>query len=186
FIATVSLVVGVWARETGRPWQSMLFLVLGATQLGVALGSRARPGTLANPFLLVAVGAALALQVAGVYLPPLRQLLGTEPLAAADLVIAFLLSGLGHVVMRLQTRLRPERHPGTAPHGPGGGAQGSGRGLVTGLHDGKSDETRRLRRADRKSTRLNSSHVKISYAVFCWKEKREAFQYLARERGNSH
>src|SRR5690606_40981073 len=24
---------------------------------------------------------------------------------------------------------------------------------------------------DRKSTRLNSSHVKISYAVFCWKEK---------------
>src|SRR5690606_40363189 len=26
-------------------------------------------------------------------------------------------------------------------------------------------------RADRKSTRLNSSHVKISYAVFCLKEK---------------
>src|SRR5690606_41346042 len=24
---------------------------------------------------------------------------------------------------------------------------------------------------DRKSTRLNSSHVKISYAVFCWKKK---------------
>src|SRR5690606_41587416 len=27
------------------------------------------------------------------------------------------------------------------------------------------------RRADRKSTRLNSSHVKISYAVFCLKKK---------------
>src|SRR5690554_7068754 len=26
--------------------------------------------------------------------------------------------------------------------------------------------------ADRKSTRLNSSHVRISYAVFCWKQKR--------------
>src|SRR5690606_40035458 len=25
---------------------------------------------------------------------------------------------------------------------------------------------------DRKSTRLNSSHVKSSYAVFCWKKKR--------------
>src|SRR5690606_41976154 len=25
---------------------------------------------------------------------------------------------------------------------------------------------------DRKSTRLNSSHVKNSYAVFCWKKKR--------------
>src|SRR5690606_41754712 len=29
-------------------------------------------------------------------------------------------------------------------------------------------------RADRKSTRLNSSHVKISYAVFCLKKKKEA------------
>src|SRR5690625_5340591 len=28
--------------------------------------------------------------------------------------------------------------------------------------------------ADRKSTRLNSSHVAISYAVFCWKIKRGA------------
>src|SRR5690606_41969778 len=28
-------------------------------------------------------------------------------------------------------------------------------------------------RLDRKSTRLNSSHVKISYAVFCLKKKRE-------------
>src|SRR5690606_39479408 len=27
-------------------------------------------------------------------------------------------------------------------------------------------------RQDRKSTRLNSSHVKTSYAVFCWKKKR--------------
>src|SRR5690606_40270150 len=27
--------------------------------------------------------------------------------------------------------------------------------------------------ADRKSTRLNSSHVKISYAVFCLKKKRK-------------
>src|SRR5690606_29034091 len=30
---------------------------------------------------------------------------------------------------------------------------------------------RLLQRADRKSTRLNSSHVKISYAVFCLKKK---------------
>src|SRR5690606_41920300 len=31
--------------------------------------------------------------------------------------------------------------------------------------------TTRLGRRDRKSTRLNSSHVKISYAVFCLKKK---------------
>src|SRR5207302_10008630 len=29
------------------------------------------------------------------------------------------------------------------------------------------------RREDRKSTRLNSSHVKISYAVFCLKKKKQ-------------
>src|SRR5437773_6844337 len=29
----------------------------------------------------------------------------------------------------------------------------------------------RLPRRDRKSTRLNSSHITISYAVFCWKKK---------------
>src|SRR5690554_1366527 len=31
----------------------------------------------------------------------------------------------------------------------------------------------RLSRIDRKSTRLNSSHVRISYAVFCLKKKTE-------------
>src|SRR5690349_24153252 len=34
--------------------------------------------------------------------------------------------------------------------------------------------------ADRKSTRLNSSHVEISYAVFCLKKKKSQRQYLSR------
>src|SRR6266542_4601803 len=34
----------------------------------------------------------------------------------------------------------------------------------------RCDETGR---GDRKSTRLNSSHGSISYAVFCWKKKNE-------------
>src|SRR5690606_39846569 len=38
---------------------------------------------------------------------------------------------------------------------------------------GKAVNARMSARADRKSTRLNSSHVKISYAVFCWKKKRQ-------------
>src|SRR5690606_41785494 len=43
---------------------------------------------------------------------------------------------------------------------------------------GSDDDDRAMRganclaRLDRKSTRLNSSHVKISYAVFCLKKKR--------------
>src|SRR5579872_7599105 len=32
---------------------------------------------------------------------------------------------------------------------------------------------RRTRKPDRKSTRLNSSHVRISYAVFCLKKKKQ-------------
>src|SRR6266568_7065960 len=32
---------------------------------------------------------------------------------------------------------------------------------------------RRVRRGDRKSTRLNSSHSSISYAVFCLKKKKK-------------
>src|SRR5947207_6164289 len=34
-----------------------------------------------------------------------------------------------------------------------------------------ADSTRRIRLRDRKSTRLNSSHTVISYAVFCLKKK---------------
>src|SRR3712207_7657703 len=36
----------------------------------------------------------------------------------------------------------------------------------------KSDGWQRTFEADRKSTRLNSSHANISYAVFCLKKKR--------------
>src|SRR5690606_39622449 len=36
----------------------------------------------------------------------------------------------------------------------------------------------RYRNGDRKSTRLNSSHVKISYAVFCLKKKKAIEMFL--------
>src|SRR5690606_24393524 len=37
--------------------------------------------------------------------------------------------------------------------------------------------TTKTERLDRKSTRLNSSHVKISYAVFCLKKKNDNIYY---------
>src|SRR5690606_41885701 len=66
------------------------------------------------------------------------------------------LRGSGGDVARAAARRGRHRHP----HHPAAGA----------VHE------RRLRRppagrADRKSTRLNSSHVKISYAVLCLKKK---------------
>src|SRR4051812_49576461 len=36
-----------------------------------------------------------------------------------------------------------------------------------------TQQARRRRRQDRKSTRLNSSHMSISYAVFCLKKKKK-------------
>src|SRR5690606_39379906 len=63
---------------------------------------------------------------------------------------------------------RPPRTP------PESGAHGGRRG-PHGEHDERGAEQRDADPSgdgDRKSTRLNSSHVKISYAVFCLKKKR--------------
>ena len=100
-VAAVTLGVALWGHATGRPWQSMAFFALGTTQLAVALGSRARPGSLANPLLPAAVAAALALQFAGLYVPFLQELLHTEPLTSLDLLVVFLLSVLGYAAVRL-------------------------------------------------------------------------------------
>src|SRR3989442_15707010 len=77
------------------------------------------------------------------------------------------------------TLFRSPREAGLEPRGapPAGGA--GARAAQTG-RQGRSatgnspDPPAHLRRpgdADRKSTRLNSSHVRISYAVFCLKKK---------------
>src|SRR5690606_39978373 len=54
-------------------------------------------------------------------------------------------------------------------------AIGSKYGGHTAVHPelGTIEDFELLVRRDRKSTRLNSSHVKISYAVFCLKKKKE-------------
>src|SRR2546430_10038811 len=46
---------------------------------------------------------------------------------------------------------------------------------------GHADDARvaRHQRADRKSTRLNSSHSQISYAVFCLKKKKKHMTHAA-------
>src|SRR5699024_7513431 len=45
--------------------------------------------------------------------------------------------------------------------------------VKTNLHDGLDKVINLEDRLDRKSTRLNSSHVSISYAVFCLKKKKK-------------
>src|SRR3712207_7837174 len=46
--------------------------------------------------------------------------------------------------------------------------------LLSSMLEGKTPMTP----LDRKSTRLNSSHANISYAVFCLKKKKQKGQYL--------
>src|SRR5258707_9044224 len=48
----------------------------------------------------------------------------------------------------------------------------TGKGLALGDDGGGGKHARRKGR-DRKSTRLNSSHANISYAVFCFKKKKK-------------
>src|SRR5438477_9811246 len=51
---------------------------------------------------------------------------------------------------------------------------GAGRVLVSAKHPRQAELALRFGATeDRKSTRLNSSHMSISYAVFCLKKKRE-------------
>ena len=113
-VAGVTLAVGIWGHATGRPWQSMAFFALGATQLAVAAGSRVRPGTLANPALLVAITAALGLQFAGLYLPFLNDLLKTTPLSLTDLGVVCALSTLGYAAIRLDRVIFKEHPPPAA------------------------------------------------------------------------
>src|SRR5690606_42089381 len=55
-----------------------------------------------------------------------------------------------------------------------GSVSPSGDGMSSGLDNRAAAGPQRSKKAsqDRKSTRLNSSHVKISYAVFCLKKKK--------------
>src|SRR5215471_19422390 len=46
-------------------------------------------------------------------------------------------------------------------------------GVRAALRLGNMHAAQHLHRLDRKSTRLNSSHVEISYAVFCLKKKKK-------------
>src|SRR3989442_8983170 len=57
-------------------------------------------------------------------------------------------------------RSPPANPDGPPPRGTTGAVRGGRPGPVA------------LRGSDRKSTRLNSSHVRISYAVFCLKKKK--------------
>src|SRR5438067_4812465 len=82
-----------------------------------------------------------------------------------------------HQGQRKASRPGPFREPRDRPAARGGsvGRKRTGRRLHG--YGGSADGATTLR--DRKSTRLNSSHVSISYAVFCLKKKKKAERWIA-------
>jgi Ca2+-transporting ATPase len=100
-LTIVSLGVAAWADNAGRPWQSMVFVTLTTSQLGVAMGMRARQGLRSNAFLLLAVGGSLALVLAGIYIAPLRELLETSSLSWTEAVIAVAAGVVGWLAVRV-------------------------------------------------------------------------------------
>ena len=100
-VAVAALGVAIWGIQAGKPWQSMLFIALTSLQLGVAIGLRPRLLTRENVFLPLAVAGSLLLAIAGLYLPVLRELLGTEALPPADLLLAVGVGASGWIAIRI-------------------------------------------------------------------------------------
>lgn len=114
-IGVVSLAAGLLAEAQGEHAQTWVFLTLGLAQLVVALALRApRRGTgWRDRGLEAAVAGAAVLQVAGVYVPFLRELLGTRPVAAADLPLLVGLSVLPGLLVLLERWWTARRLPAT-------------------------------------------------------------------------
>jgi Ca2+-transporting ATPase len=111
-IAAVTLGLGLWAQQTDRPWRSLVFLSLTALQLGVALGVRPRLFTRQNPFLPLAAAGSALLACAGIYVPALQELLGTDRLGVADAALALSTALIGWAGARILQRHRPPRPRG--------------------------------------------------------------------------
>jgi len=118
-IAAVALGAGLLAVAGGGHVQTHIFLTLGLSQLGVALALRAkvRHRTLRQRGLEVAVLAAVVLQLAGAYVGPLQELLGTQPVPAAELLGVLALSVVPGGLLALVRAVR-SRGADAAPGGP--------------------------------------------------------------------
>ena len=100
---------GSW--NAGGPWQTQLFVTLAAGQLALALalrpaGAWARDAGRSAVWVPAAVVVNVVLLAAGVYLPGLRDLLGTESLAPAEFAVAIAAALLPAAAFLLVSRVR--------------------------------------------------------------------------------
>jgi Ca2+-transporting ATPase len=123
-LVATCLAVALWSRATGGPWQTMLFATLALGQLATAMATRSdhlpawRVPLRANPMLAPAVAGSVLLVLAGLYLPPLAALLGTDALAAGELAVVVLAAAVPAVVAQVLVLAgRRDTSPGTRSHG---------------------------------------------------------------------
>jgi Ca2+-transporting ATPase len=116
-IASVALSVGYWYWSAGaKNWQTMTFTTLAFLQVGQALAVRSssdsflRVGVASNRLLLVMVLVAVGLQLAVIYLGPLREMFGTQMLSAADLAVCSGLGSIAFVAIELEKGLVRRAH----------------------------------------------------------------------------
>jgi len=130
--AVAALGVGVWARATGHPWQTMVFTSLTLLQLGTAVAVRSehrsslRLEWRGNRFLGVALLATLAAQAGVVFFGPANRLFHTEPLDAVEVLVVLLASSATFLAVEGHKAVRPAaRRAGLPRAGPGTGAVGT-------------------------------------------------------------
>lgn len=107
-IAIACLFAGAYARHSGHPWQSIVFVTLAFSQLAVSLALRPRGARLgSNPMLTGAVALNVVLAVLGVSWAPLRELLHTTRLDAAEIMLCAAAAVLPALVARIQAMRQP-------------------------------------------------------------------------------
>jgi Ca2+-transporting ATPase len=108
-MAGLTLGAQAWLFHAGSAhWQTMAFTVLCLAQLAHVLAIRSErhslvtQGLLSNVPLLGAVVLTLGLQLATIYVPPLRAVFRTQPLAPAELLVALAAAGVVFVAVELE------------------------------------------------------------------------------------
>jgi Ca2+-transporting ATPase len=111
-IALITLGVGYfYYTPDSNIWQTMMFATLAFTQIGHALGLRAKGETLlksllANPAMIGITLLTILLQIAAIYVPFLDTFFQVIPLSAFDFGLCVLLGGLIWVAVELEKRLK--------------------------------------------------------------------------------
>jgi Ca2+-transporting ATPase len=108
-VGGVALLLGRWGMAAGHAWQSMVFVAMVSLQLGVAMGLRSRLWTRENLFLPLAAAGSILLVLAGLYVPALRDLLGTTALPAAETFLALAVGAIGWLAVRVDMKLGARR-----------------------------------------------------------------------------